>query len=82
MNEIDSILSEIKCTLPNWPDGIILQPMDFFDGVFTKPIKSDAKNRSVIDILYHRLDTAKNKAIKKVMKNYVTNYSGCKFYHK
>ena len=82
MNEIDNILSEIKYTLPTWPDGIILRQMDYFDGVFTKPIKSDAKNRSVIDILYHRLDKAKNKAIKKVMKNYVTNYSGCKFYHK
>ena len=82
LNEIDNILSEIKCTLPTWPDGIILRQMDYFDGVFTKPIKSDAKNRSVIDILYHHLDEAKNKAIKKVMKNYVTNYSGCKFYHK
>ena len=80
MNEIDNILSEIKFTLPTWPDGIILRQMDYFDGVFTKPIKSDAKNRSVIDILYHRLDKAKNKAIKKVMENYSTNYSGCKFY--
>ena len=82
MNEIDNILSEIKCTLPTWPDGIILRQMDYFDGVFTKPIKSDAKNRSVIDILYHRLDKAKDKVIKKVMENYTTNYSGCKFYHK